>query len=343
MGRGQLSLPKCIAITGLGTFLGGALAERFSEIADGPRLIALDRRLPRRLLGRVDLHPIDLTAIDAEVQLAQVLEREAVDVVVHLAFRQFPRADLDADYRLEALGSQRIALACSDSAVGVRRLVVASTTMLYGPHADNPNFLAEEHPLRGHPHAHCVQNRVAVEEMLASWSAENPQVELTILRHCWVMGPSIDDAVVRHFERSVVPTPMGFDPLLQFIHENDLVDVFEAATLESHPGIFNVVGDGVVPVSVLLARAQKRRLSLPGPLLETVGQTPSQRDSGDRAEGFYDYLRYLWIADGERAWSRFGAPHYSTEEAWTAFVTSRQERLGEAQGPDIGFGGHSDG
>ena len=331
-----MNLPKSIAITGLGTFLGGQLAERLSTIPDGPRLIALDRRIPTKLLGRVVLHPVDLTAPDAKAQVVEVLQEQRVDVVVHLAFRGFPRSDIEADYQLETLGSQRLVLACSD--VGVRRLVVASTTMLYGAHPNNPNFIQEDQPLRGHAHAHCVQNRVAAEKMLAAWHSRYPGIDLTILRHCWVMGPTIDDAVIRHFERSTVPTPLGFDPLLQFVHENDLVDVFEKAILESHPGVFNVVGDGVMPLSVLLARAKKRQLPLPEPLLETVGQTPSQRTSGDRSEGFYDYLRYLFVADGARTWSTFGEPHYSTEEAWMAFVASRLEATADPASGDADFG-----
>ena len=69
------------------------------------------------------------------------------------------------DHELETIGSLYILNACA--AVGIRRLVVASTTMVYGPRPDNPNFLTETHPLRGHPAAHCVTNRVEAEELVA--------------------------------------------------------------------------------------------------------------------------------------------------------------------------------
>ena len=81
---------------------------------------------------------------------------------MHLAFRRFPSRDIEYDHDLETLGSLHVMSACA--AAKVRRLVIESTTMAYGARPDNPNFLDESHPLRGHPGAHNVQNRVEVEE-----------------------------------------------------------------------------------------------------------------------------------------------------------------------------------
>jgi hypothetical protein len=51
---------------------------------------------------------------------------------------------------------------------------------------------------------------------------------------------------------------------------------------------------------------------------------PDQAQTGDHPAAFYDYLRYLWVADGERGFSAFGEPIYSTREAWMAFVSARR-------------------
>jgi UDP-glucose 4-epimerase len=132
--------------------------------------------------------------------------------------------------------------------------------------------------------------------------------------------------MVRYFERSTVPMLLGYDPLLQFVHEEDLLDVFERAALESHRGVYNVVGGGVLPLSTVLALAGKRALPLPTPLLYRLAYYPAQAETGDPPAGFYDYLRYLWVADGERGWAAFGEPVYSTREAWMSFVSSRRLR-----------------
>jgi UDP-glucose 4-epimerase len=314
--------PGCVALTGLNTFLGQRLAERLLSRPDAPRVVGIDLRYPLRLEGRIDFRRLDLTHPTADGELATILAEEQVESLVHLAFRSSPTADLEYDHELETLGSLHVLHACS--AAKVQRLVVASSTMLYGPDPTNPNFLTEERPLAGHPDAHCIRNRVETEELLSQWVPRHPDVEVCVLRHCWVMGPSYVDHVVRYFERPVVPVVLGYDPLLQFIHEDDLLRVFEKATLEAHPGVYNVVGRGVLPLSTLLALAGKRRLALPSRWLYRMANISSQGQLGDLPAGFFDYLRHLWIADGERGWQAFGEPVYTTKEAWVSFVASRR-------------------
>jgi UDP-glucose 4-epimerase len=319
-----LTVPQCIAITGLGTFLGQRLAERLLERAAPPRLIGIGVRRPLRLQGRVQFVSLDLTEPTSDARLADVLGDAGVDTLVHTAFRHSPTLDLEYDHELETIGSLHVMSACA--AAKVRRLVVESSTMLYGPYPDNPNFLTEDHPLRGHPDAHLVQNRVELEDLLGHWRRRHPNVEISVLRHCWVMGPTYDDHIIRYFERPVVPMLLGYDPLLQFVHEEDLLHVFEKAALEPHPGVFNIVGRGVLPLSTLIALAGKRAVQMPSALLYRLAYYPSQGQTGDPPAGFYDYLRYLWVADGERGWAEFGEPAYSTKEAWVSFVASRRLR-----------------
>ena len=319
-----MSGPDTVAITGLGTFLGQRLAERLVERPGHPRIVALGPRRPLRLEGRIHFEDVDFTEPTADGRLAEILSKQGVDVLVHTAFRHSPSPDLDYDHELETIGTLHVMNACA--AAKVRRLVLQSSTMLYGARPDNPNFLTESHPLRGHEDAHNVQNRVEAENVLADWAPRHPDTEVCVLRHCWVMGPSYDDHVVRYFERPVVPMLLGYDPLLQFVHEDDLVHVFEEATLESHPGVFNIVGTGVLPLSTLLALAGKRSLQLPSAVLFRLAYYPNQSQTGDPPAGFFDYLRYLWVAAGERGWAEFGEPVYSTKEAWISFVSARRMR-----------------
>lgn len=312
-----------IAISGLRTFLGRRLAERLTA-EPGLRLIGLDRLRPHGLAGGVQFREIDLMRPDAGGALAELLHKEDVEVVVHLAFRREPTPDIEADHELETIGSLHVLHACA--AAGVPRLVIGSTTMVYGPRSDNPNYLSEEHPLRGHPQAHSVMNRVEVERLVAGWAARHPTTAVTVLRPCWIVGPTYRDAVTRYFARQVVPTLLGYDPLLQFIHEDDCLDVFARAATGHHPGVFNVVAPGVLPLSTALRTAGKRALSVPPPILYRLRAFPSQAQTGDRPEGFYDYLRYLWVADGQRGWEAFGAPVYTTREAWISAISAARMR-----------------
>ncbi len=319
-----MSAPGVVALTGLSTFLGRRLVERLLARSPAVRVVGLDQRRPYRLDERVHFHRIDLTEPTCDGKVAEILREERVEALVHAAFRTEPTADLEMDHELETIGS--LHLMNASAAAKLRRLVVASTTMLYGPWPDNPNFLTESHPLRGHPDAHLVADRVEMETLLAEWRERHPEAEVSVLRPCWIMGPGYSDHVVRFFSLPVVPRPMGYDPLMQFVHEEDVVDAFEKAVLEPHPGIYNLVGRGVLPLSTLLRLAGKRSLSLPAAVLYRMAYYPSQGQTGDPPSAFYDYLRYLWVADGSRGWEAFGEPVYSTKEAWISFVASRRMR-----------------
>jgi UDP-glucose 4-epimerase len=319
-----MSAPGVIAVTGLRTPIGARLIERLLELTPQLRIVGLDWRRPFRLDGRVRFHRIDLSEPTADGRIAEILRRERVEAVVHTAFRREPTPDLEMDHEVETIGSLHVMNACE--AAKVKRLVVASSTMLYGPWRDNPNFLTEEHPLRGHPDAHCVQDRVEMESLLSQWLVRHPDAEVTVLRPCWILGPHHWDHVLRYFSLPVVPMVMGYDPLMQFVHEEDCVDAFQRAVLSSHPGVFNVVGTGVLPLSTLLRLGGKRTLPLPSALLYRMAYYPSQSQTGDPPAAFYDYLRYLWVADGRKAWDAFGEPVYSTKEAWISFVSARRMR-----------------
>jgi UDP-glucose 4-epimerase len=319
-----VAVPRSIAITGLRSFVGKRLVRRVREAEPDVQLVGIDLQRPYGLDPAVRFHTLDLAEPTADGRLAELLQKEGVEAVLHAAFRRQPRADVEGDHEFETIGSLHLLHACA--AAGVRRLVVASSTMLYGAHPDNPNFLTEDHPLRGHPDAHNVANRIEVEQLVAAWRARHPEVEVTVLRPCWIMGPSYEDAVTRYFARSLVPTLLGYDPLLQFVHEEDCLRAFEIALLEGRPGVFNVVGRGVLPLTTLLRTAGKRPLPIPAPLLYRLGDYSSLAQTGDPPAGFYDYLRYLWVADGERGWAAFGEPEYTTLEAWMSFVSSRRMR-----------------
>ncbi len=312
-----------IAITGLRTFLGRRLAERLAAAA-GVRVVGIDRVRPHRLPASVDCQLLDLTAPDAGAAIAECLHKESVETVVHLAFRQEPSADLEADHELDVIGSLHVLHGAA--AAGVRRIVVESSTRCYGARADNPNFLTEAHPRRGHPQAHSVQDRVEVEVLVDELRERHPDIGVTVLRPCWILGPNTHHPIARYLARPVVPTLLGYDPLLQFVHEDDALAVFEQAALAPHPGTFNVVAAGVAPLSTLLRSAGKRVLPVPHPFLHRLGNFPSQAQTGDPPAGFYDFLRYLWVADGTRGWAEFGHPAYTTRETWAAFIGARRLR-----------------
>jgi UDP-glucose 4-epimerase len=173
--------------------------------------------------------------------------------------------------------------------------------MVYGASAMNPNFLSEEHELRGHPGSRYVTDKVAAERQVQRFARENPDVLVAVLRCAPVLGPTVENFVTRFFSRPVAPVLMGYDPLMQFVHEQDVLDAFKIAIEEDHPGIFNIVGDGVLPYSTILAMMGKFPLPMPHFVARGLSHALWVTQVFDAPPNFLDYLRYLCVADGEKA------------------------------------------
>jgi UDP-glucose 4-epimerase len=314
-----------LAITGLGTFTGARLVERLLELEPAPRIVALDVRLPRRLEGRVRFHRVDLTEPTADSLIAEILEKESCGALLHAAFFSEPRPDAELSHELEVVGSLHVMNAVA--AAQVKKLVVTGTAQVYGPHADNPGFLSEDHPLRPQPNAHALVDRAEMESLLRVFAQRHPALTVTSLRPCWIMGPSFESSVTRRLEAARVVTLLGYDPLLQFLHEDDWLDAVELALEREAPGAFNLAGDGVLPLSTLLQLAGKSALPLPHPLLYRARRLDALARTGDPPEAFYEHLRFQWVVDTGRARRELGfEPVYTTQEAWMSFVVARKLR-----------------
>ena len=111
----------------------------------------------------------------------------------------------------------------------MRKLVVWSQTVVYGAHPLNPNFLSEEHELRGHvSRSRFVKDKVEVERQVRRFRDEHDDTIVTTLRTAATLGPHIRNFATRFFSRPMAPMLMGYDPLMQFVHERDVVDAFYA-------------------------------------------------------------------------------------------------------------------
>jgi UDP-glucose 4-epimerase len=283
------------------------------------------RAAPVRLDERVRFHRIDLTEPRADASLAEILEKERVEAVLHAAFRSDPTPDLELDHELDTIGSLHVMNACA--AAKVRRLVVASSTTLYGPHPDNPE-LSHRGALRCA--AIPTRTRCATGSRWSGCSATGACAIPTSRSACCARAGRSDrrsrTAWSAIFSLPVVPLPIGYDPLLQLVHEQDLLDAFERALLTSRPGCSTSSAAACCRCrccSGSRARARSRcprRCSIASPTIRRRGRPAI------RPPAFFDYLRYLWVADGQRGWDAFGEPVYSTKEAWISFVSSRRMR-----------------
>jgi UDP-glucose 4-epimerase len=316
---------KVVAVTGASSFLGANLVGLLEEDPRVSRIVAIDVKSPGTAQRKTRFYEVDFTGASAEARLSEIFGAERADTLVHLAFMSSPTHAAALAHELESVGTRHVLVAARHA--NVRKVVMWSQTLLYGALPSNPNFLTEKHPLRAPPTEPYFADKIEAEAEIARFAEKTPQAIVTVLRTAPILGPTVHNFVTRYLARRVVPVAMGFDPLVQFLHEVDAIAAFKLAIDRDHPGVYNVVGDGVLPLSTVIKLAGRLAVAVPPPLAHTFGAALWIAQIVEAPPAFMHYLRYLCVADGAKAKDRLGfRPAYTTREAVLDFTSAQRLR-----------------
>jgi UDP-glucose 4-epimerase len=311
-----------IALTGTASFLGSRALRRLVQSRGPDAVVALDIAPPPPAAAGVRHHAIDLTEPASDQKLLDVLREEGVTTLAHMAFFTNPRRDRTYAHELESIGTLGVLAACA--AAGVRHVVVRSFTAVYGARGQNPNFLTEDRPLQGSAALPWIRDKLEAEQHAASFARRYPGMKVTVLRFAPLFGPAVHTFYTRIFDRRVVPVLMGYDPLVQLLHPEDALDALEAALARAPDGPVNVVPRGSIPLVAALHLADKLPVPVPHPVASLASDLLWAAGLGPASGGFVDYVRYLFVADGEKAKREMGwSARHSSREALKAYLAYR--------------------
>jgi UDP-glucose 4-epimerase len=314
-----------VAVTGAAGFLGSNLVGSLEEDERIRRVVAIDSSPVPTAGKKTRSYDVDLTQPTAEARVAEILAAERVEAIAHLAFLSEPTHATAWAHELESVGTMHVTVAARQAQV--RKLVCWSHTWLYGAHPSNPNFLTEKHPLRAPRSEPFLADKIEAEEQALKFGQRSPGAVVTILRTAPILGPTVRSTLTRYLARKLVPTMMGFDPLVQFLHEVDAIAALHLALLRDVPGTFNVVGEGVLPLSTVIKLAGRVALPVPHPLARTLTAVGWAAQLVEAPPSFLRYLRFLCVADGKLARETLGyAPAYTSREALLDFVNAQRLR-----------------
>lgn len=314
-----------MVVTGAASFLGANLVRLLEEDPRVGRVVAVDVKAPLSAGPKTRFYEVDFTAAAAEARLSEILSAERADTVVHLAFMSSPTHATAHAHELESVGTRHVLVAARHARV--RKLVMWSQTLLYGARASNPNFLTERHALAAPMNEPWFSDKIEAEREVARFAESAPDVVVTVLRTAPILGPTVQNYLTRYLARRLVPIAMGFDPLLQFLHEVDAIAAFKLVVDRDHPGIFNIVGDGVLPLSTVIRLAGRVAIPFPHPLAKSFGAALWLAQIVEAPPTFFGYLRFLCVADGEKAKRTLGfRPAYTTREAVVDYTSAQRLR-----------------
>ncbi len=280
-----------VIITGICGRLGRCLARQLHRTRP---VIGLDRRPFPDRPSDIEHHEIDIRRSRAR----EIFRRPDIEALVHLGVMHDPRGGSEVHHAWNVIAFQKILDWVRT--YRIPKLVLLSSANVYGPRPDNPQFLTEDAPLLGADRFSDIRDLVELDMLAQSFFWKHPDTETVILRPTNILG-TVANAPSNYLRLKVVPTLMGFDPMVQVVHQDDVVAALRLALEPGVRGIFNVAG----PPPVALSRALKHLNRATLPLPHSLARRGIDRLWRMRMTSFpapeLDFIRYVCMVEDQRA------------------------------------------
>ncbi|MDO8308500.1 MAG: NAD-dependent epimerase/dehydratase family protein [Actinomycetota bacterium] len=316
---------RTVLVTGVSRYLGGRMAALLAadpEVATviGVDVVAPEREIPGTSFVRADIrNPV----------IAKVMGESGVDTVVHMGVIATPKqaGGRSTMKEINVIGTMQLLAACQRTP-SVRSLVVKSTASVYGSGPKDPAKFTEDMEPKHAPSHGWAKDSVEVETYVRGFARRRPDVSVTTLRFANVIGPRVQTAITGYFSLPVIPTVLGFDPRLQFVHEDDLLESIRTAVRTARRGTFNVAGDGVLLLSQAVRRTGRRWIIVPRLMFSTVGRSLGPAGLADFSPEAVRYLTYGRGLDTTAMRTVLGfEPAWTSDAAFMSFVGRSEARV----------------
>jgi UDP-glucose 4-epimerase len=311
---------QVVLVTGVSRYLGGRFARLLTEHPGVDRVIGVDVVPPPHPIGAAEFVRADIR----NPIIAKVIAQADVDTVAHLNVIATP---LSAGGRvtmkeINVIGTMQLLAACQ-KAPSVRRLVVKSSASVYGSSPRDPAMFTEETGPKAMPRAGFAKDSIEVEGYVRGFSRRREDVDVSVLRFANIVGPGISTTLTDYFTLPVIPTVLGFDGRLQFVHEDDALGALVAATVRDGVGLVNVAGDGVVTVSQAARIAGRPTVPVPLPASGWLSQVVRRARLANLPPEHLQHMAFGRVLDTTRMREVLGfEPTFTTLEAFRSFVAS---------------------
>ncbi|MCX5741266.1 MAG: SDR family oxidoreductase [Proteobacteria bacterium] len=296
-----------IVITGISGRLGRILARRLHHDLKW-EIVGLDRR---PMIGRpkdIVHHQVDLRSKSAR----DVFRTGEVDALVHLGVMHDPRARPGEVYSWNITGTTKLLEYAQ--AYRIPKVVLLSSANVYGPRPDNPQFLTEEAPLLAAQRFPQMRDLVEIDHLVSTFLWRAREIETVILRPVHILGP-VHNAPSNYLRLERPPMLLGFDPMVQLIHVEDVAEAIVAALAPERRGIYNLVGPGEVPLYAVLRELGRRPMPIPHPLAKSILSFAFRVGMSSFPVAELDFIRYVCMVDGRRAAAELGfRPRFGLRE-----------------------------
>jgi UDP-glucose 4-epimerase len=299
-----------LLITGISSGQGRLLASR---VGDECEITGIDVVPWEGHPKNIEVHTVDLLKRKFEDIFRQVKP----DAIVHLGLIRHFRSDPRRRHEVNVLGSKRVLEYAAK--YGAKQLVVLTSSYVYGALPENPYFMDEDSPLNASRTYPEIRDLAELDGLLTTHLWQHPDMATVILRPVNTLGSHVRSAIGSYLKLGYVPTILGFNPMTQFIHEEDLTEAIALALEKKLRGIFNVTGPGEVPIKLAITETG----NTPVPLPEFVARGVFGRlfDLGlfHVPPGAIDFIKYPCTVSGKRFLEATGfKPLFALDETFAS-------------------------
>lgn len=251
-----------------------------------------------------------------------VFRDHKIDAVIHLGRINAHMSSIHARYATNVLGTKRLLDLCLKYGVG--NVQILSTYFVYGANSTNPALLDEEAPLRASSQDKNLIDMAELEHMANIYMWKHPELNLTILRPCNIVGPGTRNALSILLSRPTAPALLGFSPMMQFLHLEDMATAIIAAHLKNKRGIYNVAPDDYIAYQDALRACGCKIMRIPSippqvPLL--LGRITPALGIKTFPRYLVNYVKYPVVIDGSRFVADFGwQPEHDMSEMFNYYA-----------------------
>lgn len=309
-----------VLVTGAAGYVGSLVTEALLQSDSVARVVACDvrpsgsARSGDKLLSRV----LDI----CERGLTELLQAEQIDVVVHLAAIVNPPPGMTRKevHAVDVEGTENLLEACVSA--GVQKIIVTSSGAAYGYHADNAALLDEDQPLRGNVEFAYSHHKRLVEEMLARYRAEFPQLAQLIFRPGTILGKSVSNQITALFEKpAILGLKESASPFV-FTWDEDLVRCIGEGVLTDKAGIYNLVSDGVMTLREIAAALGKYYIPAPVSVVELGLRCLKRFELSQYGPEQTRFLQYRPVMSNDKLKREFGyRPSLSSQQVFELYRT----------------------
>jgi UDP-glucose 4-epimerase len=312
---------RCVAITGVSGYLGSRLLHRLTRADGVERIVGIDLNPPRAESPKLRFYRRDVREPFTDVMMGN-----HVDAAVHLAFAVRPTHDVEGARQIDIDGARNFIEACQKASVEC--VVYLSSHTAYGPHPDNPIPLTEDAPLRPIRGFQYSWDKGEADRMFQDLMERCPDLRVNVVRACSILGPEGIGSVSTGMFQKVMIRLIGYDPLVQFLHEEDLAELMLTLIRSRKRGVFNAGGEGALRYREVIDATGRPCVPVPAKMLSLL-LTLSWRLKlqSESPPGGLDFIKYPIVVSTEKVRKEVGfAFRYTTRETLESYLGAAHRR-----------------